>query len=105
MENKKLSPKDISELKSDGVICEEEHNKILIEISYSYLKDGDLEAALAVLCKINPDYFLSQELIKQTEEDPAYLAAVTYLGYKLVQCGVVDVGFNPTLTQFKVAKS
>ena len=80
---------NLNKMKAEELVDDALYFKCLVEIGYSFLRDGDLNACLEMICKCEPEYFKTTQ-IQQMHEDPTYKEMVVYMAGKFIQYGLVE---------------
>lgn len=97
----KLAMKAIDDMKANESLGQDDYCKCMIELAYSFFKEDDLDSCLQSIGKCPPEYFKEGQY-KQMLEDEVYKDTVIYLAFKLVQMGIVDVGYDIATNQARI---
>jgi hypothetical protein len=94
MEDKsKTAIKAIDEMKANESLDIDSYHKCMVELAHNFFRDGDTDACIQTINKVDPEYFKSK-VVDHMEQDTTYRDNVIYLAYKFIQTGMVDVGFD-----------
>lgn len=99
-EKSRLAVKSIDEMKASDALDNDSYCKCMVELSYNFFKDGDVDSCIQMIGKCSPEYFKSKQL-QHMQEDEVYKDTVIYLAFKFVQMGLVEAGLDVPWTTNK----
>jgi hypothetical protein len=82
---------------AQGRLSKDSYHKVCVTLASEYLKDfADVDAAMEVFNRVEPEYFL-QVLPKALEEDPLYASIMLEFLYHLERWGIMNAkAIRPT---------
>lgn len=94
----KAAIKAIDDMKTNESLDVDSWSKCMVELAHNFIRDGELDDCIQTLGRVSPEYFRDKQ-VQHMAEDETYRNNVFYLTYKLIQFGIVDVGYNIEHTQ------
>lgn len=86
---------ELDEMLKDNQITEDEYNKSLTELAYSFIIDGYPGDGLQILLTVKGDYF-KKAAIKQFEEDAEFFAKCSLIFEVFSYMGYIDYDIMST---------
>lgn len=95
-----LALEALYEIRDNRMLDQDTCYKCLVELAYTSFREGEITDCLELLGRVTPEYYQNKQL-DHMKEDEFYRDSVIYLACKLIQMGMVEVGYDVPATQNK----